>query len=79
MRYLVLFLFSLGLLSAGNPHNPGNAGYRDKDMDGVSDRFDRCPNTPFFALVNRNGCMIKRLKVSGRSHQMAIRFLQKRR
>lgn len=30
--------------------------YADYDMDGVEDKYDRCPNTPFSELVDANGC-----------------------
>jgi len=30
--------------------------YSDFDMDGVEDKDDRCPNTPFMELVDINGC-----------------------
>ncbi|NPA11144.1 MAG: hypothetical protein GXO62_02765 [Epsilonproteobacteria bacterium] len=38
--------------------------FKDSDMDGVPDDIDKCPNTPFLALVNRYGCEIKKLKPS---------------
>ena len=34
---------------------------QDSDMDGVDDKFDKCPNTPFLALVDKNGCQIKKI------------------
>jgi len=40
-----------------------NANFIDKDMDGVDDRFDKCLNTPFMVLVDKNGCIVKKLKV----------------
>jgi len=36
-------------------------GYVDSDLDGVDDSIDRCPNTPFSDLVDKNGCTIKSL------------------
>jgi len=30
--------------------------YQDYDIDGVEDKYDRCPNTPFDKLVDENGC-----------------------
>ncbi len=32
--------------------------YTDSDMDGVEDRFDKCPNTPFMELVDESGCSV---------------------
>ncbi len=31
-------------------------GPRDSDRDGITDEFDRCPNTPRGAVVDSNGC-----------------------
>ena len=49
MRYIkvgfTLILFSIGATA-----------FQDSDIDGVSDTIDLCPNTPFEALVNSNGC-----------------------
>ena len=39
----------LSIYSFGGPK-------RDSDKDGVSDKNDRCPNTPAHATVDRNGC-----------------------
>jgi len=36
--------------------------FSDYDMDGVEDKKDLCPNTPFNALVDINGCSKKTLK-----------------
>ena len=30
--------------------------YSDVDLDGVEDSYDRCPNTPFYELVDTFGC-----------------------
>ena len=30
--------------------------YQDADIDGVDDSIDKCPNTPFDALVDERGC-----------------------
>lgn len=38
------------------------ADFIDNDLDGVDDRIDKCLNTPFNALVDKNGCTIKVLK-----------------
>ena len=31
-------------------------GPRDSDKDGIKDKFDQCPDTPYGALVDRYGC-----------------------
>lgn len=31
-------------------------GKKDSDMDGVLDRFDKCPNSPTSVAVDKNGC-----------------------
>lgn len=36
--------------------------YTDSDMDGVDDKYDKCPNTPLTDLVNTDGCTISKLK-----------------
>jgi len=50
MRRAVLFLVLLG--SAW--------GFQDSDLDGVPDEVDKCPNTPFFAIVDRWGCPVEK-------------------
>jgi len=35
--------------------------YEDSDLDGVANDVDKCPNTPFMALVDINGCTKKLL------------------
>ncbi len=37
------------------------SAYSDYDMDGVSDKSDKCPNTPMSELVDINGCTTKTL------------------
>ena len=73
-----LFLLLAALLGTGTlyaaKHKKVRKSYQDRDLDGVIDRYDRCPHTPFFAIVNKNGCMIKRLKVS-RDQERAIKKL----
>jgi len=34
------------------------SAFQDGDLDGVADQFDRCPNTPFDELVNKQGCAV---------------------
>jgi hypothetical protein len=50
----------------------------DQDMDGVPDRYDRCPETPFFALVNKEGCTVKKLKVSREKEAVITKMLSKK-
>ncbi len=38
--------------------------YIDSDFDGVSDKYDECPNTPFSDLVDKKGCSIKKVPIS---------------
>lgn len=38
------------------------ADFIDDDMDGVENSSDQCPNTPFMALVDKNGCITKKLE-----------------
>lgn len=33
-----------------------SSGRGDSDNDGVKDKFDKCPNTPTYALVDETGC-----------------------
>jgi hypothetical protein len=35
----------------------------DSDFDGVSDRYDECPNTPISDLVDKKGCSIKKVAI----------------
>ncbi len=51
MKKTLAFLLFLGMVF----------GFQDSDLDGVDDSVDRCPNTPFFAIVDRYGCPIKEL------------------
>ncbi len=75
MKKLSILILStiFALLSAGT-HSKSKASLQDRDLDGVPDRYDRCPHTPFFALVNKKGCMVKRLDVS-REKERRIREL----
>ncbi|WP_292664078.1 hypothetical protein [Nitratifractor sp.] len=74
MRRSLLFLalFGSSLLWAGSSHHSSTA---DKDLDGVPDRYDRCPHTPFFALVNKYGCTVKKLKLSKKQEKEIKRML----
>ncbi len=55
MKKILIFLFSFSLLFA--------ADFIDIDLDGVPDNIDKCPNTPFSALVDKDGCPIKYLSI----------------
>ena len=37
--------------------------FTDTDLDGVEDKLDICPNTPFLHTVDKNGCTITILKL----------------
>jgi len=79
-KYLQILLgLVLGsvMLLASSP-KAENSRIEDRDFDGVIDRDDRCPNTPFFALVNRNGCMIKKIKISKEREEIARKTLSQR-
>ena len=36
--------------------------FQDSDLDGVDDSRDKCPNTPFYYLVDKYGCPIKKIE-----------------
>ncbi len=40
----------------------------DNDMDGVDNDMDRCPNTPFFELVDKTGCTTKKITAKEKDH-----------
>ena len=48
------------------------AQFKDSDLDGIADKVDKCPNTPFNAIVDENGCPVKYLdmKVSNVSYDL---------
>jgi hypothetical protein len=50
--------------------------YSDADLDGVDDKVDKCPNTPFMALVDINGCtkklLVKKKRKQTKSHYDVI-------
>ena len=54
IRYLLFLL----LIST---YTSSLLAYTDSDMDGVDDKDDRCPNTPFMELVDIDGCTTKYL------------------
>lgn len=55
MTKILYFLLTTSLLFAGD--------FIDSDLDGVPDNIDKCPNTPFSALVDKDGCPIKYLNI----------------
>ena len=78
-RCIILFgVLSIAVFAA-NGHKASKASWGDRDMAGVADRYDRCPNTPFFALVNKNGCTVKQLKVSKKRKREIQRLLSSQR
>ncbi len=80
IRALVLLAIAgLSLLAArGHHHRQIRANWHDKDLDGVLDRYDRCPNTPFFAIVDKRGCTIKRPRISPAQRKALERYLSRR-
>ena len=50
------------------------ATFLDDDFDGVENSFDKCPNTPFSALVDKDGCQIKKLEFSNQSLDISIGY-----
>lgn len=50
------YLFHL----VGLKFNFGNK--KDADEDGISDRYDKCPNTPLAVVVDKNGCPLDKDK-----------------
>ena len=74
---ILLSVLSLSLLAARGHHHHKKASFQDQDMDGVIDRYDRCPHTPFFALVNKNGCTIKKIHLSKEKEKKLKQLLSK--
>jgi hypothetical protein len=42
--------------------------FQDHDIDGIDDANDRCPNTPFNAFVDKNGCTVSFNKQASTNH-----------
>lgn len=40
----------------------------DSDMDGVDNDMDKCPNTPFFELVDKAGCTTEKIAAKDEDH-----------
>ena len=62
-------------LSAASEKTKIDPRFADRDMDGVIDRDDRCPDTPFLALVDRNGCTVETIKVSKEQEESLKKIL----
>jgi hypothetical protein len=43
--------------------------YQDKDLDGIDDKMDLCPNTTFDAKVDKFGCAVKSLQTPSTKKQ----------
>jgi len=56
-----LSLFMLGLVLSLVFFSKSIA-FQDSDLDGVEDKVDLCPNTPFDLLVDSSGCPVKKDK-----------------
>ena len=50
IREIIILSFLLGLMPL--------MAMKDHDFDGVADKVDACPNTPFLSEVNAQGCSI---------------------
>jgi len=48
--------------------------YQDSDLDGVEDSKDKCPNTPFFVLVDKYGCPVKEIPPKRRRIKYYFKF-----
>jgi len=80
-KYLMLLIMgclATGVLHASNQKQV-DPQYEDRDFDGVIDRDDRCPNTPFFAIVNKKGCMVERIKITKEQEESVKEILSQRR
>ncbi len=66
MKKITLFVAATLSLFAANI-------IQDKDMDGVIDSIDKCPNTPFFDIVDETGCSIKHIVVSKKIEMQTIK------
>ena len=63
-KYLLLFLLITNL----------KAEFIDSDLDGVEDSKDKCPNTPLFVLVNKDGCGVKNLKEDNVTYSLSLGY-----
>jgi len=75
---VLLLLVQLTTLWASSDSKNIDSKYADRDMDGVIDRDDRCPGTPFFALVDRHGCTVKKLKVTEEQEETLRKILSQK-
>ncbi len=56
---MIKFLILLIMLLQGVAY-----AYIDSDFDGVADRYDACPHTPFSDLVDAQGCTIQKVPLA---------------
>ena len=75
---LALAIATVSFASAKDHHRIKRS-YQDRDMDGVIDKYDRCPHTPFFAIVNKKGCTVKRLHISKEQEKTLRKLLRAKR
>jgi hypothetical protein len=64
MKYLFIILVLQNFVFA----------YIDSDFDGVEDKYDRCPNTPFSDLVDKYGCTIKKVPIVEAIGELSLIF-----
>ena len=76
--FILSLTATLAFASAGG-HKKLKRSYQDRDLDGVIDKYDRCPHTPFFAIVNKKGCTIKRLHISKEQEKTLRKLLRAKR
>jgi hypothetical protein len=52
------------------------AEFIDRDLDGVEDSIDKCPNSDFFVIVDKNGCSVKKLlNKSDASYSVSLGYI----
>ncbi len=63
MKFIIVITLSALLAACQAPTTPSSTptdnqrlGITDSDNDGVPDRLDNCPNTPFGISVSQSGC-----------------------
>ncbi len=59
-KIAIFFILSITILLSGCAKNQNlQANIADSDYDGVLDKYDKCPHTPFTKLVDMSGCPVK--------------------
>jgi len=48
--------------------------FQDSDLDGVPDELDKCPNTPFFTIVDEHGCPVKEIPVKRKNWKLYLKL-----